>query len=89
MYRECVLFSLVAVVGCGAASGLTVGARQWKPTVDGKPQRQTCPLNFILYNSAGTKGPMSIGMTDGEGKFSNSTPAEVRKVLSLVNMSLL
>jgi hypothetical protein len=69
MYRGCLLFSLVAVVGCGTASDLPpLGSVSGKLTVDGKPAANMS-VEFHPDNTAGTKGPMSFGITDGEGKF--------------------
>ena len=69
MLKNCLLLSLVAAVGCGAPSDLPpLGAVSGKLMVDGKPAANMS-VEFHPDNSAGTKGPMSFGITDGEGKF--------------------
>ena len=70
MFRSCLLISLVATVGCGPGSDIPpLGKVSGKLTLDGKPAANMS-VEFHPDNSAGTKGPMSFGITDGEGKFS-------------------
>lgn len=69
MYRVCLLFCLAVFVGCGGPSDLPpLGPVNGKLMVDGKPTANMS-VEFHPDNSAGTKGPMSFGITDGEGKF--------------------
>ena len=69
MFKNCIFLTIVGVVGCGGASDIPpLGSVNGKLLVDGKPAAKMS-VEFHPDNSAGTKGPMSFGITDGEGKF--------------------